>query len=180
MANVLIVEDSQSAAAAQAYSLWEFGHTVTFAYSALEAKESFQASRHDVVLLDFELPDGTGLDVFRALRQVDPEVCVVMVTGKGNECLASQILKEGAKDYLTKSSELPGILPEVVDRVLKEKQTLRVLAEKERELNRMHRQLQRKMAELAEISEKLQQEIQAHTMTAAALKATEEKLKLRK
>ena len=111
MANVMIVEDSQSAAAAQAYSLWEFGHTVTFAYTAQEAKAAFEASNHEVVLLDFDLPDGTGLEVFRTLREVDPNVCVVMVTGKGNERLASQILKEGADDYLTKSNELLGILP---------------------------------------------------------------------
>ena len=118
MANILIVEDSKSAAAAHAYSLWEFGHTVTFAYSAKEAVEAFQGTRHEVVLLDFDLPDGTGLEVFRALRQVDPGVSVVMVTGKGSERVAGQILKEGAREYLTKCPELWAVLPEVVHRVL--------------------------------------------------------------
>lgn len=164
MANVLIVEDSKSAAAAQAYSLWELGHTVTFAYSAKEARRCFEQERHQVVLLDFDLPDGTGLEVFRALRSVDPEVCVVMVTGKGNECLAAQILKEGAKDYLPKSCELLGILPEVVDRVLREKQMQSQLAANEKALEEIK-------AELAATQAQLQEEIQNHLQTVQALEA---------
>lgn len=177
MANVMIVEDSQSAAAAHAYSLWEYGHTVTFAYSAREAREAFESCQHDVVLLDFDLPDGTGLEVFRALRQVDPGVCVVMVTGKGNECVASQILKEGAKDYLTKSSELLSILPEVVDRVLREKETVHQLGERDQALKEARNALQHNADELAEVRAKLEHEIRMHAETAAALAAAREKLK---
>ena len=169
MANVLIVEDSKSAAAAQAYSLWELGHTVTFAYSAKEAKACFLEASHEVVLLDFDLPDGTGLEVFRALRQVDPDVCVVMVTGKGNEYLASQILKEGAKDYRSKSTELPGILPEVVERILKEKQLKRVLFEKEKDLNALR-------GEVAALKAQLREETIRHQLTRKALAGAEEKL----
>ncbi len=170
MANVLIVEDSKSAAAAQAYSLWELGHTVTFAYNAQEAKMCFSNDNHEVVLLDFDLPDGTGLEVFRALRQVNPDVCVVMVTGKGNECLAAQILKEGARDYIPKTSELMGILPEVVDRIIKEKREKEHLLSLEKELKAVR-------AELAEVKGQLREEILNHQLTRQSLTKAEENAK---
>lgn len=157
MANVLIVEDSKSAAAAQAYSLWEQGHTVTFAYTAREAEACFRNVHHEVVLLDFDLPDATGLEVFRALRQVDPDVCVVMVTGKGNECLAAQILKEGARDYIPKTSELTGILPEVVERIIRERKSREYIASLEDELRQVR-------AELAEAKARLREECLDHKL----------------
>ncbi len=176
MAHVLIVEDSKSVATAHAYSLWELGHTVTFAYSAREARDYFLTTHHDVVLLDFDLPDGTGLEVFRTLQQVDPTVCVIMVTGKGNECLAAQILKEGAKDYLTKSSELMNLLPEVVDRVLKERAIQLQLQIKEQEITEAHGALEQKVKELAATNEQLQVEIDKRIMTAKELEAANAKL----
>jgi PleD family two-component response regulator len=100
---------------------------------------------------------------------VDPAVSVVMVTGKGNERLAAQILKEGAREYLTKSAELWAILPEVVHRVIQERQMQRQLAEHAQALRLAHSAMRQKVAEIAELNAKLQQETQAHAVTAAAL-----------
>ncbi len=176
MANVLIVEDAQSVAAAHAYALWDNGHTVTFAYSAREAQEQFRQNRHELVLLDFDLPDGTGLEVFRALREMDPDVCVVMVTGRGDERLATQMLKEGARDYLPKSKEVSRQLPEVVARVLKEKDVERRLAEKDQALRQAHGALTGKVAELAAANEKLHYEIDERIRAEKALKDSNARL----
>lgn len=177
MANVLIVEDAQSVAVAHAYSLWEFGHTISFAYNAREAGMQFRQTRHEVVLLDFDLPDGTGLEVFRALRKLDPEVCVIMVTGKGDERLAAQILKEGADDYLTKSSDVFVKIPEAVDRVLKERATRLELIEKEKALQDAHVALTEKVNLLAQTNDQLQHEIAERIRTEEALKQSNDKLK---
>lgn len=177
MANVLIVEDAESVAAAHAYSLWESGHTVSFAYTAKEAGTQFQTAHHDVVLLDFDLPDGTGLEVFRELRKINPEVCVIMVTGKGDERLAAQILKEGADDYLTKSSNVFSQIPDAVNRVLKEKASRRQLAEKEKALQAAHDDLAEKVALLAQANDQLQHEIEERIRTEEALKESNTKLK---
>jgi DNA-binding response OmpR family regulator len=163
MANVLIIEDSQPTANAQAYRLWESGHTVAFAHTGKEALACFGANRYDVVLLDYDLPDTTGLELYRALQKIDPRTAVVMVTGRGDERLAAQILKEGAKDYLTKSGSLLEILPGVVDRVLKEQDVQRELAARERDLQWAHDQLEitvaRRTKELQTINRRLEQEI---------------------
>lgn len=163
MANVLIVEDSQPAANAQAHSLWASGHTVEFACNGKTALEQFQAQHFDVILLDYDLPDTTGLALYHRLRQIDKEVSVVMITGRGDERLAAQILKEGAKDYLTKSSGLLEVLPEVVQRVVNDREIQKQLAEQEEALKRAHEELEHKVArrtaELKQANQRLEQEI---------------------
>jgi len=163
MANVLIVEDSQPAANAQAHSLWASGHTVEFAGNGKTALEQFQAQHFDVILLDYDLPDTTGLALYHRLRHIDKNVSVVMITGRGDERLAARILKEGAKDYLTKSNGLLEVLPEVVQRVVNDRKIQKQLAEQEEALRRAHEELEQKVArrtaELKQANQRLEQEI---------------------
>lgn len=97
MAKILIIENSKAQASAEAHCLWDAGHTVEFAADGQEGLECCLSKDIDLVLLDHDLPDMNGLEVFRKLRQADLQAPVVMITGRGNECLAAQILKEGAK-----------------------------------------------------------------------------------
>ncbi len=59
-------------------------------------------SEVDIVLLDHVLPDGDSLDFLKLLREDELEVPVVVVTGQGNEMVASKIIQAGAFDYLPK------------------------------------------------------------------------------
>jgi phosphoserine phosphatase RsbU/P len=61
------------------------------------AKESF-----GLVLLDLSLPDSRGLDTFRAVRQTDPRLPLVVLTGLDDEAQAAQAVQDGAQDYLVK------------------------------------------------------------------------------
>lgn len=173
MANVLIVEDSQPTATAQAYCLWESGHTVAFAGDGATAVAKFGSEPFDIVLLDYDLPDTTGLELYRKLRRIDPDVSAVMVTGRGDERLAAKILKEGAKDYLTKSGGLLEMLPDVVQRVLAERETQRRLAAQEEALRQAHEALEQKVAqrtdELRQINQRLEQEIDYRRRVEVAL-----------
>lgn len=56
----------------------------------------------DVVLLDLSLPNATGLEPLQRLRERDPDVPVVALTGLSDDRLAAQALGAGAQDYLTK------------------------------------------------------------------------------
>ena len=56
----------------------------------------------DLVLLDFSLPDGFGLDAFRALSAAHPDVPVIVLTGLDDDALALHAVAEGAQDYLVK------------------------------------------------------------------------------
>ncbi len=77
------------------------------AETAREGVEVAQAQRPDVAIVDLCLPDGSGLDVFRALRRQDPNCLVIIITAHGSTETAIQATKEGAFDYLLKPLEVP-------------------------------------------------------------------------
>ena len=62
------------------------------------ARESF-----DIILLDFSLPDGTGLDLLRMMNLRKDATPVICLTGKGSETIATTMIREGAYDYLAKA-----------------------------------------------------------------------------
>lgn len=57
----------------------------------------------DLVLLDYLLPGGDGFDFIRALKVNNKDIPLVILTGQGDEMVASRLIQEGAYDYLTKS-----------------------------------------------------------------------------
>lgn len=174
MAKILIVEDSRSMATAEAYTLWGADHTVAFAASGEEALKAVEKEAFDLILLDYDLPDFNGLSVFRKIRAAKSQVPVIMITGKGSEKLAAQVIKEGARDYLVKSDHLLEILPRTVAQVLREVATERVLAQKEEALRRAHDTLEKRVAdrtaELAFANERLQSEIGSRKRVEKALR----------
>jgi DNA-binding NtrC family response regulator len=81
----------------------------------------------DVVLLDIRLGNESGLEVFRALREIDPKVLVVFITGHGTAETAIEAMKLGAFDYLVKPLDLAE-LQQVVEQALKISILMRVPA----------------------------------------------------
>jgi DNA-binding NtrC family response regulator len=79
----------------------------------------FDEFKPDALLLDFNLPQMSGLEVLSKVRQKDPHVKVVMITGHGNEQVAVDAMKSGAYDYMTKPVEL-GMVKLVLDKALSE------------------------------------------------------------
>ena len=73
--------------------------------------------RPDVVILDVQLPDQSGLEVFRRLRELDARTPVVLITGKATTDTAIEAMKLGAYDYLFKPLELPS-LRQVIEQAL--------------------------------------------------------------
>jgi DNA-binding NtrC family response regulator len=81
----------------------------------------------DVILLDIRLGNATGLNVFHALREIDPKVLVVFITGHGTAETAIEAMKLGAFDYLVKPLDLAE-LEQVVEQALKISHLMRVPA----------------------------------------------------
>lgn len=74
--------------------------------SAAAGLEMFRRKPFDVVILDMRLPDGDGIDVLVQLREISPEVQVIIITGHGDVDNAVQAMKLGAYDYITKPFDL--------------------------------------------------------------------------
>ncbi len=101
---VLIVEDDLGFQVSVRDILEAHGCTVTVAADAARAVELLRASRPDVVLLDMKLPGGSGYDVLREVRRLDPNVAVFLMTGYAKEyqALVARSLREGARLCLEK------------------------------------------------------------------------------
>jgi PAS domain S-box-containing protein len=76
------------------------------------------AREYDILLLDYRLPDGTGLDVLAQLAQRGYNIPAIMVTGQGDERVAAKAIQCGALDYLVKGSDhlfnLPAMIRQTV------------------------------------------------------------------
>lgn len=93
----------------------------------------------DLILLDYALPDLTGSDLIEQLNRQGRLPPFVVITGRGDELLAVQFMKQGARDYLVKDSLLLDRLPAVVARVLRETSKERELAAAEEALRASER-----------------------------------------
>jgi DNA-binding NtrC family response regulator len=80
-----------------------------------EALERLRRRAYDLVVLDYLLPDGNGLDLIPPIRALRPAPTVLMMTAFGTIENAVEAMRRGASDYVTKSTELPAIVERVVD-----------------------------------------------------------------
>ena len=86
--------------------------------SLLEAIRAAGDTAFDAAILDYDQPDGTGLDILDFLRIGSPGIRILMVSDKGNEQIAFHALSHGVGDYLVKDSHLAHELPRRVDALL--------------------------------------------------------------
>lgn len=116
---VFVAEDSEDLAALVTRRLaskknWH----VVRAASVEEAQRRIQGDRFDLVIIDYLLPDGTGLELLPLLRASAPETPVLFLTGHGSEDVAMQAMGLGASDYMQKDGRLLDELPARLDALL--------------------------------------------------------------
>lgn len=101
MARVLVVEDEESFSDALSYMLRKEGFEVSVATTGTTALTEFDRTGADIVLLDLMLPEMSGNEVCRQLRQRS-HVPIIMVTARDSEIDKVVGLEIGADDYVTK------------------------------------------------------------------------------
>ena len=98
---LLVVDDDPDLAALVGFALTNAGYAVVKAADTAEALRVFDAELPDLVILDINLPSGSGFDVCRSIRGRSP-VPIMMLTARGEEEDLVRALELGADDYLTK------------------------------------------------------------------------------
>jgi DNA-binding response OmpR family regulator len=98
---LLIVEDDKTIALGMEYALAEEGFEVNIAGNLKSAAEFVKENRHDLIILDVMLPDGTGYDFCRDIRRTS-EVPIIFLTACDEEINIVMGLDMGGDDYITK------------------------------------------------------------------------------
>ncbi len=121
---ILLVEDDPNARATLRRLFESERLEVQEAERLATARAILPGFRPEVILLDFELPDGTALDLLPEIKEAAPDVPVLVLTGHRELDVAVATIKAGAEQFLTKPPDLVA-LREMVRRLLEQRSFVR-------------------------------------------------------
>src|SRR5687768_15095065 len=113
MGSILLVDDEEKILKTLGRALRDDGHEVVTASNANDATRLLTQRAFDLMVIDFLMPDRTGMDVLRELSASTPEAerpAVIMMTAHGSIENAVEAMKLGARDYLQKPFEVDELL----------------------------------------------------------------------
>ena len=128
-ANILVVEDDPGIQDMLKYSLSAEGYTLHHAYTVKEGWEIIENKAIDLVLLDWMLPDNSGIDLLHRIRKYHSMLPVIMVTAKTEEEDRILGLDVGADDYVTKPfsvRELSSRIQALLRRAMPDEQPIQI------------------------------------------------------
>ncbi len=99
---ILIIDDDEPGRQIMELLLKKAGFEPVSAGNGEQGISMVRNKKPDLVLVDLFLPDKSGIDILREIRQVNPELEVVVITGHASAETAVKAMKEGAFDYITK------------------------------------------------------------------------------
>ncbi len=99
---LMVIDDEQGILDVVGRFAQRAGYETMMFASGREAIAQLQTRRADLVLVDLRMPDVGGLDVLRAIRDIDPRCQAVLMTGYASVETAVEAIKLGATDYLSK------------------------------------------------------------------------------
>jgi len=118
--NILVVEDDVGLQYLIKSKLEEENYNIITAVSGSEAMEQIKSKDIYLMLLDYKLTDITGKELLQKLNDENIEIPFIFMTGFGDERIAVEIMKLGAKEYLVKTGEFLNQIPVIVNRIAKE------------------------------------------------------------
>ncbi len=139
MEDILIIDDSVQICSLLAdYVLPELGYRPIVANTGRQGLHRLRQSLPDLILLDLQLPDISGLDLLRLIAQDGNDVPVILMTAHGSESIAVEAFRLGARNYLIKPfSDVEA--KAVIDQALRER---RLRREKERLTHSLQQRVQ--------------------------------------
>lgn len=149
---ILVIDDSREIVRHLTETvLPSFGYHTMHAYDGQAGLDIIREKKPDLVMLDYNLPQMTGLDILQQMAQESLKSPVVLMTGYGSELSAIEAFRLGAKDYLIKPFTVDEIV-ETIDRALVETRLLHDKAELAEEIRRLKVEMSRQNNEMRTLS----------------------------
>ncbi|HVW25609.1 MAG TPA: response regulator transcription factor [Polyangiaceae bacterium] len=108
--SVLVVDDDDTLRTRLAAAFRKRGYEASEASSEVEARTLATADSPEYAVVDLRLGADSGLDVVRALRAIDAETKIVVLTGYGSIATAMEAVRLGATGYITKPADVDDVL----------------------------------------------------------------------
>jgi len=149
VANILVIDDEVGMREGCRRALTPHGFRVSTAENGAEGLRKLREEHFHLILLDAMMPGMSGLELLDRIRQIDPDIICVMITGYATVDLAAQAMKQGAHDFLPKPFTSDELLA-AVQRGLVERRRRQALKE-QRQQEEEALQLERVRQEAAKI-----------------------------
>jgi len=123
MPSILVIDDKENVRKMLSKTLEMEGYEVEAVEDGFIGLEKAKEKKYDLVLTDLKLPKMDGLEVLTKVKELDPEMAVIVMTAYGTVETAVQAMKEGAFDYLAKPFD-PDHLNVLIKRALENRRLL--------------------------------------------------------
>lgn len=167
--HILYMEDSAALARLFQKRLTRAGYAVDTAADGREGLAMYEAGSYDVVVVDHQMPNKSGLEVIEEISSKATAPPTVMLTGAGNENIAVEAMKLQVSDYIVKDAQNSylELMPAVIARALENHMIRQAKLRAEEELRRANDELElrvrQRTRDLADALEKLQREVAVRT-----------------
>ena len=102
MGSILLIEDDLTFSRILEGFLTKKGYQLTTAHRGKDGLKAFESQSFDFILLDYRLPDTTGMDLLLEIKRAKPSIPVVIMTSFSDIRTAVKAIKSGAHEYITK------------------------------------------------------------------------------
>ncbi len=126
-ARLLIVDDDANLVDTFSEYLENFDFALDVAKTGQEALEMVKTGKYDLMLLDIKLPDFSGMEVLKQVKQIKNELPVMIMTGYISTDSAIEAMKHGAHEFITKPFDLDSVMG-IINRLVKQAPPMRGLA----------------------------------------------------
>ena len=175
--NVLLIEDNPGDAFLIQEMLEEISNLKFSLHNIQYLDEGLnylQKNRVDIILLDLNLPDSSGLDTFLKIKDTAPMIPIVILSGLNDEAIAINAVKSDAQDYLIKGKVDSSLLVRSISYAIERKSIKEELLKHRDHLEDL---VEERTVELQVANDLLQKEIEEHKLAEEALKESEEKFR---
>lgn len=108
--HILLIEDSESLSMIYQNYLEKDGYQVTTAFNGKDALALIDKSKPDLLLLDIQLPDMSGIDILKVIQEKELNIHSIVITAHGSVDIAVETMQLGALDFLTKPFDATRLL----------------------------------------------------------------------